>query len=132
MRGIGNLIVQLLAGRAAEELFFGSASTGSGGSANSDLARATTLALRAVASWGMGTIGPVWLSAVETEREHEFTLARLHEPVAKMLRRLEDRARDLVDRERETIVQVDEALDEGGFLDAQPASLPARVDFVFT
>jgi cell division protease FtsH len=40
---VENLVVQLLAGRAAEEAFFGEAGTGSGGDARSDLARSTRL-----------------------------------------------------------------------------------------
>lgn len=40
---VENLVVQLLAGRAAEEAFFGEAGIGSGGDASSDLARSTRL-----------------------------------------------------------------------------------------
>lgn len=40
---VENLVVQLLAGRAGEEAFFGEPGTGSGGNASSDLARATRL-----------------------------------------------------------------------------------------
>jgi cell division protease FtsH len=40
---VENLVVQLLAGRAAEEAFFGEPGTGSGGDAKSDLARSTRL-----------------------------------------------------------------------------------------
>lgn len=40
---VENLVVQLLAGRAAEEAFFGEAGIGSGGDTSSDLARSTRL-----------------------------------------------------------------------------------------
>lgn len=46
-------LVQVLAGRAAEEVFLGDVSAGAGGRATSDLARASMLALDAVASYGL-------------------------------------------------------------------------------
>ncbi len=51
---IAKMLRELLAGRAAEELFFGHVSGGSGGSPDSDLARATTLAVSCEATWGLG------------------------------------------------------------------------------
>ena len=52
--GVTAIVRELLAGRAAEEVFFGNVCGGSGGSADSDLARATTLAVSCEASWGLG------------------------------------------------------------------------------
>ena len=46
-------LVVLLAGRAAEEVMLGTASSGAGGGASCDLARATGLALRASVSMGL-------------------------------------------------------------------------------
>ncbi|MGD0109405.1 MAG: hypothetical protein ABSC06_36040 [Rhodopila sp.] len=51
---IAKMLRELLAGRAAEELFFGHVSGGSGGSPDSDLARATTLAVSCEVTWGLG------------------------------------------------------------------------------
>jgi len=62
---IENEICRDLAGRAAERVFLGSVSLGSGGPAESDLAKATQRAMAIEASWGLGALGPVWLSAPE-------------------------------------------------------------------
>jgi len=53
-------IVALLAGRAAERLVLGAVSSGAGGEASSDLARATRLALAMETAYGLGTDGPLW------------------------------------------------------------------------
>lgn len=50
-----------LAGRAAEQLIFGEVSGGSGGGSESDLARATGLALSLDTRLGLGAYGPVWM-----------------------------------------------------------------------
>lgn len=46
-------LIVMLAGRAAEEVFLGDVSSGAGGASHSDLAKASTLALDAVASYGL-------------------------------------------------------------------------------
>ncbi len=54
-------LVLLLAGRASEEEVFGTASSGAGGSADSDLARATGIAVTASAAFGLDEVcGLVW------------------------------------------------------------------------
>jgi cell division protease FtsH len=53
-------LLELLAGRAAEEVVLGRYSGGSGGSAGSDLAIATCLAVALETSLGLGTFGPMW------------------------------------------------------------------------
>ena len=54
-------IATLLAGRAAEEVVIGVASSGAGGSRQSDLARATSMAVAAIASYGFDvSAGLVW------------------------------------------------------------------------
>jgi ATP-dependent Zn protease len=55
-----------LAGRAAERLVFGAVSAGAGGSATSDLSRATRRAVGIETTWGLGDLGPLWLPAPET------------------------------------------------------------------
>lgn len=47
-------LAMLLAGRAAELVAFGHAGSGSGGAADSDLARATNLAIKVERTWGLG------------------------------------------------------------------------------
>lgn len=56
----------MLAGRAAEKLMVGSASIGSGGMANSDLEKATTLALQMETRLGYGSIGLIYLADVSS------------------------------------------------------------------
>ena len=58
---IHGTLLELLAGRAAEEVVLGGHSGGSGGMANSDLAMATCLSVAMETALGLGSIGPVWL-----------------------------------------------------------------------
>jgi len=58
-------IAQLLAGREAERLICGDVSAGAGGHENSDLAKATKLAVGVEASFGLGSLGPIWLGQPE-------------------------------------------------------------------
>ena len=59
----------ILAGRAAEELCLGCASSGAGGTASSDLARATELAARAESAYGLDpAAGLAWRGDVEAHR----------------------------------------------------------------
>ena len=59
-------LAMLLAGRAAEEVFLGNVSAGAGGHAESDLARASRLALDAVASYGLsGSDEIFWFEIAE-------------------------------------------------------------------
>ena len=53
-------LVELLSGRAAEEVLLGSFSGGSGGPPGSDLAMATCLAVALETALGLGTFGPMW------------------------------------------------------------------------
>lgn len=59
--GLCSRLIVWLAGRAAEEVFLGDVSAGAGGRANSDLAKASALALDAVASYGLSASeSPFW------------------------------------------------------------------------
>ena len=60
-------LLELLAGRAAEEVLLGGYSGGSGGMANSDLAVATCLSVALETALGLGTIGPVWMGLPTSE-----------------------------------------------------------------
>ncbi len=53
----------LLAGRAAELLVLGEASSGAGGPFDSDLGKATRLATRIETRFGLGADGPLWMPA---------------------------------------------------------------------
>jgi cell division protease FtsH len=95
-----------VAGRAAELLVFGEASTG----AADDLAGATELAVRMVREYGFSTeLGPVaypvpaatHLDATAIDRPYaEATQRRVDDEVARLLRDAEVRARELLTRHR--------------------------------
>ena len=57
---LNDLLIVLMAGRAAEELIVGEVSAGAGGPPQSDLARATYLSVLAEAGFGFGANGLVW------------------------------------------------------------------------
>ncbi len=132
-----------LAGRAAEILVLGEASTG----AANDLAGATQLAVQMVRDWGMSRVlGPVGLSShgpsflgVESAgpRTHaEETQREIDKEVSRLLREAEHRATDLLathrhalDRlvclleERETV----DGTDVYAILDSDPARRPGII-----
>ena len=60
-------LLELLAGRAAEDVLLGGYSGGSGGMANSDLAMATCLSVALETALGLGSIGPVWMGLPNAE-----------------------------------------------------------------
>ena len=60
-------LLELLAGRAAEDVLLGGYSGGSGGMANSDLAMATCLSVALETALGLGSIGPLWMGLPNSE-----------------------------------------------------------------
>lgn len=58
---VENVGIALLAGRAAEDVLLGQASTCSGGGPDSDLARVTRLFRTALTQWGLGNGIPFWV-----------------------------------------------------------------------
>jgi ATP-dependent Zn protease len=100
-----------LCGRAAERTLIGTVSVGSGNSDDSDLAVATGLIASLHTSSGLGgTIAYLvpQLEALTIMRADRGLRAR----VEKDLRKIQDRADDLVGRHRDAIVAVAEALRE--------------------
>ena len=71
---VHRLLMQSLAGRAAEEVGLGIVSSGAGGSHGSDLADATTTATRALVSYGLGRPEPdlLWLGHPEPRDVREL------------------------------------------------------------
>ncbi|MCP1760964.1 AAA family ATPase [Bradyrhizobium japonicum] len=100
-----------LAGRAAERLFTGSVSSGSGGAADSDIGSATILIASLYASFGMRG-APVYLGAGEELLRAVALDAGLREAVARDLHRLERRAHRLVAANRGAILAVARRLAE--------------------
>lgn len=67
-------LVVLLAGRAAEIVVLGCASAGSGGSAVSDLARATQIATAIESAYGLGQRGLLWTAPEQVSLAHDRPL----------------------------------------------------------
>lgn len=104
-----------MAGRAAERVVFGEASAGAGGGADSDLARATTMAVAMEGSWGLGERRS-WLGDPETIAAR----LRLDPPLAARvedhLRRAEDRALQILKVQRPLLEDIAAALRDKGML----------------
>ncbi|OYU37396.1 MAG: AAA family ATPase [Pseudorhodobacter sp. PARRP1] len=69
-------LCQNMAGRAAERLIFGEVSAGSGGTAESDLAKATAIAVGIHTRYGLGMFGSLWIGNEDQ--------AQLHDPECRM------------------------------------------------
>ena len=108
---------QLFGGRAAEEVFYGKDGITTG--AENDLMRATDLAYRIVASWGMtDEIGPIHVpltrnSIFNTQQGLEIsedTARKIDEEVNKLLRETYKRTKEIVEAYKDAIVSVVELL----------------------
>ena len=120
-----------MGGRVAEEIMFGTKSTG----AQNDLVRATEIARRMVREWGMsdrigpmawGSQGAVFLGEdlVHTRDYSDETARVIDEEVERILRDEESRARKTLREHRAGLVAVAEALLERETVDGR-RSLPA-------
>ena len=110
------LIVALLAGRAAEQLVFGEATAGAGGSENSDLARATQLATRLETVYGLGSLGLVCIPGETGERDL-LLFGDLRSVVGRTIDRAYAAALDLLGQNRHTLDALAAALFTAGYLD---------------
>lgn len=91
-----------LAGMAAEQLLFGDRSLGSGGVDGSDVERATTIARRLTASYGLGSV-PIFIKGVETLRDSPLPAA-IEDEVRQILAAQYQRALEMLEPERDQIV----------------------------
>ena len=110
-------IHQLFGGRAAEEVFYGKDGITTG--AENDLMRATELAYRIVASWGMtDELGPIH---VQTARNNPFmpqqgpeiseeTAKKIDEEVNKLLRDAYRKTKEIIENYKDAITAVVELL----------------------
>jgi cell division protease FtsH len=116
-RELNDRLAVLLGGRAAEELIFNEISTGAG----NDLERATDMARRMVAEFGMSEVlGPVTYQRRNTAflqvgeaigSDHSEATARLIDrEVQRLLREQYQRALDLLAKDREVLVALAERL----------------------
>ena len=108
---------QLFGGRAAEEVFYGKDGITTG--AENDLMRATELAYRIVASWGMTEeLGPIHvpltrnnlLNAQQGVEISEETAKRIDAEVRKLLTQTYERTKSIVEAYKDAIVAVVELL----------------------
>ena len=122
------LLVAIMAGRAAEQVIYGSAIAGSGGYAHSDLAKATQLATTVETSLGFGHRMPL----LYRDPDHWQAMIRQDGRLARIVhRRLDDAeasARRLVRRYRAQLDMIADALEAGGTLEgAELAKLAETV-----
>ncbi|MCQ0989744.1 AAA family ATPase [Jiella marina] len=123
---LGRHVIMLMAGRAAEEAILGAPSAGAGGSKESDLARATMLALSIETGLGLGDDGGlVW-------EAQDMALARLgadpglRQRVSAMLDAAYARAKGTIMVERDTVLRLAEALLRRSVL--EPSEVLAIID----
>ena len=112
---VNDRLVVLLAGRAAEEVVLGNASSGAGGGAASDLAQATGLALRASVSMGLDRDdGLLWRGEPDDRMAPAMLECdpRLAARIRLKLSGAHEQASDLVRRRRAAVAAVADALVE--------------------
>ena len=109
-------LVALLAGRAAEQLVFGEATAGAGGSEDSDLARATQLATRLETAYGLGSLGLVCIPG-ETGDRDLLLFGDLRSVVGRTIDRAYTAALDLLGQNRRALDALAAALFAAGYLD---------------
>ncbi len=104
-----------MAGRAAERVVFAEASAGAGGASDSDLARATTMAVAIEGSWGLGE-RLSWLGDPETIAARLRLDPLLAARVEDHLRRAEDRALRILQAQRPVLEEIAAALRDKSML----------------
>ena len=114
-------VAVLMGGRAAEELFMNHMTSG----ASNDIERATDIAQHMVCEWGMSALGMRAFrkagNSYEGDRNHamsEATARRVDEEIEKILNGGYDKALDLLNRNREAVKAIAEALLDVEALDA--------------
>ena len=114
-------VAVLMGGRVAEELFMNHMTSG----ASNDIERATDIAQHMVCEWGMSELGPLAYrkpgNAFEADRAHavsEATAHRVDEEIRKVVMDAYERAKILIERNREPIRVLAEALLEQESLEA--------------
>jgi len=109
-------LVALLAGRAAEQLIFGEATAGAGGSDESDLGRATMLATRLETDYGLGTFGLVCIPGGSSGRDL-LLLDTLRSAVGGTIDRAYAAALELLRQNQHALEALATALFGAGYLD---------------
>ena len=109
-----DILVMLMAGRAAEELVLGNPSAGAGGAPGSDLSHATELAKKIELRFGFGEYGPVFLP--DGAHDPLTTVPGLFIAVKKRLEHAMADAAALLTKNRAALDAVADALDQSGYL----------------
>jgi hypothetical protein len=109
-------LVALLAGRAAEQLIFGEATAGAGGSEESDLGRATVLATRLETEYGLGAFGLVCIPGGASDRDL-LLLDTLRSAVGGTIDRAYAAALELLGQNQHALEALATALFAAGYLD---------------
>jgi cell division protease FtsH len=114
-------VAVLMGGRVAEELFMNHMTSG----ASNDIERATDIAQHMVCEWGMSALGMRAFrkagNSYEGDTAHamsEATARRVDEEIEKIINGGYDRAYDLLNRNREAVTLIAEALLDQEALDA--------------
>jgi cell division protease FtsH len=117
-----DLLAMLMAGRAAEQIVFCSVSVGSAGAEDSDLARATGLALALERTLGFGAVQPL----LYRDDKHSTSVLDAHPDLAARVHaRLEKaftKATDVLNGNRETLDRLTAVLFEHQVLDGEAVS----------
>ncbi|HZO51567.1 MAG TPA: ATP-dependent zinc metalloprotease FtsH [Bryobacteraceae bacterium] len=114
----------LMAGRIAEELFLNQSTTGAG----NDIERATDMARKMVCEWGMSELGPLSFGKKEEQiflgreiaqhRDYsEETALKIDEQVRKFVDEGYNVARGIIEKYRDALIRIAEALLEREILD---------------
>jgi cell division protease FtsH len=122
-----------MAGRIADEMFCKTKTAG----ASSDIEKATDLARKMVCEWGMSELGPMSFGKKEEQiflgreiaqhRDYsEATAVKIDEQVQRIVSEGYNRARAIIERHREAMVRIADALLEREVLDA--AEVKALID----
>ncbi|WGD50263.1 AAA family ATPase [Bradyrhizobium sp. CB1650] len=112
------LLMTILAGRAAEQLKFGEATTGAGGtSAESDLVRATSLALRIETAYGYGHTGLVTLAEGQLGDGYLLMTDPLRSATNETLMRAYAKSLSILEQNSQALDALAKALFAGGYLD---------------
>jgi cell division protease FtsH len=117
-------IAIMMGGRVAEEMFLGHLTTGAG----NDIEQATELTRRMVCEYGMSDLGPLTFGKKEEQiflgreiaqhRDYsEATAIKIDQEVKKIILLGYERAKDLLNENRETLIRISEALLEREVLD---------------
>ena len=113
-------IVRSLGGREAERLVLGDVSAGAGGSVESDLAKATRLAMAYHGSFGLGDLGPLWIGDPEALQQ-AIPRNMLATAAARTLAHATSEAQRILRENRAPLMRLAEALEAATYLEADAA-----------